>query len=465
MNRLLFFRLFLTVTIIASLFSGCRKFVQVPPAPGQMVSDIIFSSDETALAAVNGVYTQFQTGNTAFTNGGLSLYGGLLADELSAVTATTTTDAFHLNQLLATNSIVYTNFYAHAYKLLYRANAILEGLSRSASLTPDIKEHLTGEMRFMRGLVYFYLVNLFGDVPLVTTTDYRINAVLPRAAVSTVTQLIESDLLAVEQMLPITYPGNDKLRPNRYTATTLLARFYLYQQNWQAAEAKANMVINSGLYSLVHSSAIHSTFLKNSNETLWEVANANETAPVTEAAVFIPASTAIKPMYLLTSGLLSSFEPGDLRKTNWVSKNTVNGIDYFYPAKYKYRLVATGSQPTEYNIVFRLAELYLVRAEARAKQNLLTGAKDDLNMIRTRAGLANTTATTRPDILLAIEHQNRVEFFTEWGHRWLDLKRTDKADAVLGLLKGVTWQHTDILFPIPANELTLNPFLTQNSGY
>ncbi len=112
-----------------------------------------------------------------------------------------------------------------------------------------------------------------------------------------------------------------------------------------------------------------------------------------------------------------------------------------------------------------MAEGYLIRAEARCNLNNFSGAIDDLDKIRNRAGLPSTSATTKDLLLAAIEKENQIEFMNEWGHRWLDLKRKGKADLILGPIKGNNWQSTDVLWPIPENELTYNPYLIQNPGY
>ena len=115
-------------------------------------------------------------------------------------------------------------------------------------------------------------------------------------------------------------------------------------------------------------------------------------------------------------------------------------------------------------MVLRLAEQYLIRAEAKARQNNLAGAAEDLNMIRNRAGLANSAAADQESLLLAIAQERRVEPFTENGTRWLDLIRSGKATEVLGALK-TNWTANDTLYPIPLNELQKNTHLNQNAGY
>ena len=119
----------------------------------------------------------------------------------------------------------------------------------------------------------------------------------------------------------------------------------------------------------------------------------------------------------------------------------------------------------EYSIVLRLAELYLIRAETFTHLGDLETAKTDLNKIRNTAGLPDTTASTQQEVLEAILQERRVELFTEFGHRFFDLKRFGKLDEVLGAVKN-GWNSNDSLFPIPESELMLNPNLSpQNPGY
>ncbi len=115
-------------------------------------------------------------------------------------------------------------------------------------------------------------------------------------------------------------------------------------------------------------------------------------------------------------------------------------------------------------MVLRFAELYLIRAEARANQDNLEGAIDDLNEIRSRAGLPDLLDTlTKDEVLLAIEKERKLELFTEWGHRWLDLKRTGRALTVLSVTKPEITE-TDLLYPIPLAAMNTNPNLEQNPG-
>ncbi|MEI9809774.1 MAG: RagB/SusD family nutrient uptake outer membrane protein [Bacteroidota bacterium] len=156
----------------------------------------------------------------------------------------------------------------------------------------------------------------------------------------------------------------------------------------------------------------------------------------------------------------NSFETGDQRWTVWGRSRVVSGVTYYYTLKY----LSFSLPPLDYFTVLRLAEQYLIRAEARAQQNDINGAKADINIIRTRAGLGNTTANDEPSLLLAVEDERKHEFFNEWGHRWFDLKRMGRADAVLAPIKP-QWKSTAVLFPIPEAQIINNPNTTQNPGY
>jgi hypothetical protein len=160
---------------------------------------------------------------------------------------------------------------------------------------------------------------------------------------------------------------------------------------------------------------------------------------------------------------VNAFESGDRRFTSWVGVDNYQGTTYYYLSKYKNSTTNT-TATGEYCTYMRLAEQYLIRAEAMAQQNNLSGAIADINVIRNRAGLPNTKAATQADILLAVEQERRIELFAEYGHRWNDLRRTGRADAVLGASK-TGWTKDAALYPIPKTEIINNKNLTQNPGY
>lgn len=442
-------------------FSSCKKAVQVPPPANQVISSTVFEDDATATSAITGIYSEMMNGSNQFCAVQTTVLAALSADELSFNSNNFQLE-FERNEITQFSEVVLgTYFWDRPYKYIYIANLCIEGLTNSTTLTPSVKQTLLGEAKFIRAFCYFYLVNCFGDVPLITSSNYQQNAAMPRTPVAEVYQQIITDLKEAKTLLPANYITAEKLRPNKWAATSLLARVYLYTANFPEAEAEATAVINSTSYSLVPN--LNNVFLKGSTETVWQLFPVNPTWNTWEGRELIPSSTSATPQYKLTPSLLNAFQSSDARRTSWVTSKTIPAGTFIYPHKYK--VYGNGAPQTEYYVVFRLAEQFLVRAEARAQQNNINGARSDLNAIRTRANLPNNTSNDQPSILAAIEQERRIELMFEWGHRWFDLKRTNRVNAVIGPLKPLTWQPTDALWPIPTAQLNANPFLTQNPGY
>ncbi len=441
------------------IIQSCKKFVQIPSPTDQIVSSEVFSNDQSAIAAISGLYSQMMQSNLYFINGAMSLYPALSADELRLAVPNQEQLPFEQNAIPVTSRIIQNNLWRYAYMYIYQANAIIEGLSQSNSVSKNVKSQLTGEAKFVRAFCYFYLVNLFGGVPLILATDYKQNELKPRVSVDAIYKHIIADLQDAHQILSVPYPSDGRVRPNKWTATALLARVYLYRKQYDKAEAASSTVINSGDYSLEKD--LNKVFLANSTEAIWQLMPVSPYFNTAEGYGFIPSSSSIIPNYKIDSGLLNSFEAGDQRKTDWLDSNIVNGITYYYPYKYK---IASGSDKVEYNMILRLAEQYLIRAEARAELDKMNDAVSDLNKIRHRAGLPNTNAMDKQSLINAIRHERREELFTEWGHRWFDLKRWGIIDKVL-LDEKPGWRPSDKLYPIPYQEMMSNPNLKQNTEY
>jgi hypothetical protein len=365
------------------------------------------------------------------------------------------------NSLQASNPFN-TILWADLYNKIYNVNSSIESLNASNTLSTQTRNRLLGEVKFLRAFCYFYLVNCYGDVPLLVSTDYKVNAIAPRDPLTKVYEQIIADLKDAETLLPPDYSryGGERIRAISPAAKSLLARVYLYREDWANAEAKATEVIeDQGLYKIENN--LDSVFLANSNEAIWQLRPVVPGNNSGEGSYFLPSDG-----YML-SALRKEFIPAnpgtDKRVANWINSFS-NGEQFFYPFKYK---IYMGVELKEYSMVLRLAEQYLIRAEARVRQGKVTGdpsAATDINVIRKRAGLGNTTATTQPDMMLVIENERKLEFFCEWGHRWFDLKRTRRAGAVLSGIK-TGWQPTDQLYPIPKTEREANTSLTQNDGY
>ncbi len=439
---------------IALSFLSCKKFVDIPNPPDKIISAEVFTDDAKASSAITGIYGSLINGSTGFANGLTTVLAGFSGGELDRFNPSVSEQEFLGSQLNPANSSVQT-LWSSAYQHIYYANAGLEGLQKSTGVSPGIKQQLMGECRFIRAFCYFYLVNLFGDVPLVLSTDYQSNAVMPRKESQEVYQQILSDLKEAKEALPATYITNEKVRPNKWAASALLARVYLYLKDWTKAEAEAGEIIGTGLYTPLPT--LQTAFLKNSKEAILQLLPRNGFTP--EISQIIPMAST--PRVILPVATMQSFGSGDLRRTRWVDSITYQGTKYYYPGKYK----ATTATNTEYYMVLRLAEQYLIRAEARIELNDLSGATTDINVIRSRAGLPGLSPVlTRPELINALQTERKTELFAEWGHCWLDLKRTDRATLVLGPIRP-GWQPSDVLYPVPLNEILTNPALTQNAGY
>jgi hypothetical protein len=454
-------------TACAMLLMGCAKFIEVaPPKSETIVGATVYTNDAGAIGALIGIYGKMinSKGFAGGYNQSVTYLAALSADELTSYSGISTYKQFYENAISANNAAIETALWNEVYQYIYSANAIKEGVE-NPQITAETRRQVQGEVLFIRALCHFYLVNLYGDVPLVTSTSYLVNMNATRTPRETVYQQIMEDLKTAQEWLGNDYVAGlpERIRPNKAAATALLSRVYLYRQDWANAEAAAGIVINDPRYEL---DELDNVFLKISREAIWRLKPNEPSHNTWEGNNFIlntaPTMSDVNSA-TLSPYLLEAFESGDKRMQQWVDSVMVDTAAYYFPYKYKIKL---GNELTEYSMVLRLAEQYLIRAEARAHLGNLGGARADLNMIRRRAGLPDSYANTRPALLAAIAHERQVELFTEWGHRWLDLKRTNKAHTVLGPLKGQGWQATDTLYPLPQNEMLKNTRMQpQNPGY
>jgi hypothetical protein len=488
------------LTYLIMVQPSCKKLVEIPAPGGAITESNVYASNETAIAVLSGIYNSMNAAPEQPFQGSqsISLFTGLSSDELTLYSGITneTHLGYYKNALSAiTPPVSGSEFWALLYNYVFRSNAAIEGLSSSTTLTPIVKQQLLGEAKFIRAFFYFYLVNLFGDVVLSLSTDPQVNTLLPRTPKAQVYEHIINDLKEAQELLSSNYVDAtllsttiERVRPTKWAAAALLARVYLYTKDYARAEEQATIVVNNtALYSLPD---INSAFLKNSREAIWQIQPTRILFNTEDARTYIiPPSgpthgvDVTNPVHL-SYHLLNSFEVGDQRALygNWIDTTIfkINTIEYdtvTYPFKYKVNTsnedinLETGTQNmTEYFMILRLSEQYLIRAEARAQQNNIGGSQSDLNAIRNRAGLSPTTAVDKTTLLAAILHERQVELFAEWGHRWFDLKRTGNVESVMNIVtpakaNGQPWQSYQQLYPLPLSDLNTAPNLVQNPGY
>jgi starch-binding outer membrane protein, SusD/RagB family len=454
------------IIILLLLQTSCKKILDVQPELIK-TSAQAFANDASADSVVVGMYFKLSEGTYSHD---MPLSTGLSSDELLPGENAFDENYIYMyrNALDPVNAVT-NNFWSDSYNVIYIANSIIDGVSASKGMSAAGKKRCTGEAQFIRAFAYFYLVNFFGQVPLVTTTDYKVSSVLPRSATTAVYQQIVNDLLSAESNLTDDYPTAGRVRANKWAAKALLARVYLYLGDWANANKLSSEVItNSASYSLEKMSgttaddATTNIFHSDSKEIIFQFWNSYGDAfgvyTLGDFAQYMVNSTG-------TDNLLDAFEADDLRKINYISySSTLPG--YFV---YKYRL--DGSTPADYQeyvVVLRLAEQYLIRAEALARlgDGNNAAAVADINVIRKRAGLGSLQPNlSQQQILNAVEQERRVELCFEWADRWLNLKRLGKIDAVMHVAKPQFWKPTASLYPVPQLEIQNNVKLTQNPGY
>jgi len=473
-----------TLTIITSIVhSSCKKFIEVKAPISSINQENVFRNNSYAISAVTGIYAKMSS--TGFTLN-QSLYPELSADNLALFDLNNTSAIQYyqnsLNSTYANDPIILWN---DLYSYVYSTNAYIEGLTKSTGLSEIVQSRLLGETYFLRGFLYFYLVNLFKNVPLVLTTDYTQTSILGNTAPDLIYLQITKDLTEAKKLLDNSYldgtlvkPTEDRVRPTQMAASALLARVYLYMKNYPKAEEEASLVINhNDLFDLP---SLNEVFLKNSKETIWSLQPVGYSLNTNEGSFFIYSDGGpdTQSYTYLSDDLLKQFEKGDLRKTVWVGY--FQGANKIYPFAYKYK-VKNGEPETavEYPIVLRLAEQYLIRSEARLYQGKIGEGINDLNKLRGRARdqITPDVPNPLPDLLLsmnseeaidALAKERRIELFTEWGNRWFDLKRTGKIDEVMSIAsqsKQSTWKPYQADYPIPAIEVSNNVNLKQNPGY
>ncbi|MCK0130835.1 RagB/SusD family nutrient uptake outer membrane protein [Flavobacteriaceae bacterium F08102] len=462
------------IAVVSILSVGCEEFIEIDTPRDQIATDKLFSTDLTATAAMNGIYSEIERYSSTF-NGELEQYLGMASDEVETYDFFQDIKDLQANNILAENSWI-TGLWNDPYRTISSANLIIENVKDNPKLSSEVRDQLHGEALFFRAFAHFHLVNIYGPVPYANTSNVHVLNEMPREPVETVYTKIIADLIEAKSLMleDYSHAGNERVRANKSAAEAMLAKAYLYTEQWDKAEIEATAVITNPMYEIEPN--LNDVFLANSKETILKLNNEDE-QQTAYGQIFVmstegfagsqpPGRLPFAGSYPLTEGLLNAFETGDLRLKDWVGIKTYNSVDYYFPYKYKKTTWSTTSMtgPNEEFTLFRLAEQYLIRAEARAQQDNIPGAQADLNKIRNRAGLLNTTANDKASLLDAIAHERRIELMLEGGNRWYDLKRTGKIDAVMGPLK-TDWESTDAFFPIPPQEIIVNDNLTQNEGY
>ncbi|MFC3356017.1 RagB/SusD family nutrient uptake outer membrane protein [Sphingobacterium zeae] len=443
--------------ISTTLITSCEKMIEVDIPNNQIDKETVFQDAQTANAALASLYADVMK-SSPIAGGDLESYLSAYTDEIDNYT-TVASDSknLFLNQQIDTNTIIY-NVWSTAYKHIYSSNSIIEGVNSSTGISNSQKKYLIGEAMLIRSLLFFYLNQLFNDIPYPESTDYKINNIIKKTSSNQVLLNLEKDLIEVSSLLDNNYRNVERIYPNRMVARLLLAKVYMAKKDWTNAENVLKEIILSGLYQMEPD--ISKVFQKNGKHILWQL-KPNNNLSVPQAGLYYFTNSA-PSSYALTNALLNVFSNGDLRKQKWMAPVFFNGMTYYRAEKYKNR---GGNNMTEYSIIFRLEEVYLLLAEAMTEQDKIVEALPYINATRTRAQLTPlTTSITKSALLDEILLENNREYFTEMGHRFLDLKRTGKLNTLQSIKPN--WKGYHNLWPIPQKEILLNTNLKpQNTGY
>lgn len=449
--------LFLTSALALGALSSCKKYLDITPQ--QYVSDDNTIYDKTsAETALRGAYRSLGSANyygeTYVTLGYFP--GGDFVNNTTGGGGNVMANVYRADDPL------FQNAWSAIYVTINRANNVLAKLPgvNDVSLTQQRKDQIRGHAYFIRALAYFDLARAWGGVQLILapTTSASDKPKVERSTLADTYAQVQKDLDSAEVLLPNTV---NRVEATRKTVWALKARLYLYKKDWANAESYSTKLITDAGYTLVTPfSAWFAGGVTGTAESIFELEfsaqNPNalraQMQPTTKAGTYRYA-----PNLAFVNLLRDPSIAGGRRAL--IDSLKQSGTVLWYGNLY-YR-----SPATDPSYILRIAEQYLIRAEARAQLENLNGALSDLNAIRTRAGLVSFKASTSAELLLAIENERRFEFAFE-AHRWFDLARTGRAKAVLEQLDpSKKIDPYKLLFPIPANEVQLDPLLKQNPGY
>jgi tetratricopeptide (TPR) repeat protein len=438
--------------IFLLFFTACRKTFLEAESSQNISDNAAIIDSASALTATLGVYDALQDGNyyggdglaaAAFLSGGDGLWVGTLNYYNDFTTHTYRAD----------NTLIYRIWYT-IFRVVNRSNHVIAKVPalNARLISVEKRDQYTGEAYFLRALAFFDLARTWGNIPLVLLPSSGPEDVkgIKQSNQAAVYAQVEKDLLKAETLLPGTVNRN---RVTKNTVYAFLARLYLYTKQYELAETYATKIISNANYSLVD----WTTFVNNksTNESIFELSYTTADASSHYGSW---SSVNYRNQFCPTAALYALIQDpavGGDRKILIKDISTPSISNYFTQQLY-WR--TNGDNPT---YVFRLAEQYLIRAEARASKNSpdITGALADLNAVRSRANVPVLEPVSGEALFTAILAERRVEFALE-PQRWYDLVRTRTAAGKLELT-----DTTKYIYPIPFNDLVADPDLVQNPLY
>ncbi|GEN77054.1 RagB/SusD family nutrient uptake outer membrane protein [Chryseobacterium hagamense] len=373
------------------------------------------------------------------------------------------------------NNTLLASTWKDHYIGIQQVNIILNRIDGIQDMPQATKNYRIGELKFLRALMYFNLVRVFGDVPLVTKETTNVNDYFgqSRTPASEIYPFIEKEL---KEAIPLLPPSQaQKGRVTKGAALGILGKVLITENKHQEALSYLLQVEGLGYSLLPDVTKVFDVTNKNNSEIIFDVQFASGVNGSTEGSpafqLFSPSGTVAgaKGHNLPTKEIYNLYTTGDQRKSAYIGL-TGNGIPYskkLVKPDSKYP-INDGSSNI---VVLRLADVYLMMAECYAKANDFTNANLYLNKIKTRAGVASVNLTSQQTLFAEIDKERRLELIGE-GHRWFDLVRTGKAVQVMAQHFAVTPGYStakidqhNLLMPVPQGQINTDPAIKQNPGY
>jgi len=476
MNRL--------IILFLSLFalSGCNDLLDREPL-GRLDAGSFFQTSDDAVSAINAAYEplMFNNANNNFywamgvvtsdnaVAGGDGSRPGIV--EMDFFTYTSRTQEFN-------------DFWVLCYNGITQCNTVLAEVPDIA-MDAALQERILAEALFLRSFYYFWLTQVFGDVPLILDVLPPDELKVFRSPVDEVLQQIVADCEQAAAGLPDVYGEGAAGRATRGAALGLAAKANLYRENWTGVLEYIDRLESLGIYALVPD--YEDNFRRgtqNNSESVWEIQHTNLELGLGNFLNQWWASNKYGEGYgfaEVTQDLVDEFEEGDPRRPVTLAMNN----DPYFELIYKPSFSSTRYSPRKYvqsdSVVtqkadgdinytaIRYADVLLWKAEALVELGRNNEALQPLEQVRARARamsadpdnmLPPVTTTETTELMAAIRHERRVELALEM-HRFFDLVRWGLAGERLeGFQNG-----KNEVFPIPQIELDLNGNLTQNAGY
>jgi hypothetical protein len=453
-------KIILTVVLGTLLFvsNSCENVLEPEPID-LLTNDIVLNEPRDVGNVEIGLYSAFRTIAPATV-----IAGDFTADMLLHNGTFSQYRELGTKQISSANASVAT-LWGAVYNTVYIANFIIERLPEVEGVPTAQRNQVMGTAHFLRGYAYFIALYSFGGVPQVLTTDIETNRNIPRATESEILTLIADDYDEALSNVP-EQPVNAGF-VGKMAVNAALARLHLYLGNWTEAQQYATEVIDSDQYELEldFSAIVEEDF---TNEAILEVGYTLADDPGTNGNIglnnLFVGRREIIPSNQVIVALAGTSESGDRSSSMTFDLTNLSGNDNGWSvAKY-----GTADADNNNVVVFRLAEMYLIRAEARTQLDNVTGpnsAQTDINTLRTRANAPAVGSVSKSQMLRLIEEERRYELAFE-GHRWYDLVRTGRAQEVMSAFS-VNWRSDYEVWPIPQREIQNNPALVgnQNPGY